>query len=290
VLLWLVGCHSLNLLSHDPPPDKVDPPETRTSAGTPSLPSSYSFRIPPYVFVSDFEIRRSQPIFQELASLREQVYKELMLPSGSTQVQVYLFDTRERYQDFIDYKHPRLPHRRAYFVAEPRAVGGAEDLLIYTYRNERLRQDLRHELTHALLHMVIHTVPLWLDEGLAEYFELPPDKRGVNEGHLEHLRRTFNGPYRPDLARLERLEQVDQMNPAEYREAWAWVHLMLHSRPEAKTALLTYLQQLRGHRPAGALRPALAKVFPNLEDALVAHINSLPIPGADEQRAEATPP
>jgi len=48
-------------------------------------------------------------------------------------------------------------------------------------------------------------VPLWLDEGLAEYFELPPAYAGVNFQHLDYLRNTTGGPFRPDLARLEQL-------------------------------------------------------------------------------------
>jgi hypothetical protein len=282
VLLWIVGCHSLNLLSHDRD-ERVEAVEKKP--GGLALPSKYSFRIHPYVFVSDFEIQRTQPLFQELGALREQVYKQLLLPSGSTLVQVYLFETRERYQEYMEQNYKGLPQRRAYFVADPRNG----DLLVYTYWNERIRQDLRHELTHALLHTVIRDVPLWLDEGLAEYFELTPEKRGVNASHVELLRRAFNGPYRPDLARLEGLKQVKDMNPPEYREAWAWVHLMLHSKPEARTALLSYLQQLRGHRPPGPLKEQLARVFPSPEDALVAHVNGLPGSFAEE-RAEAEAP
>ena len=142
-------------------------------------------------------------------------------------------------------RYPDLPLRRAFFVAQPRTIGGAEDLLVYTFWGEHIQQDLRHELTHALLHSVIRDVPLWLDEGLAEYFELPPDRMGVNPAHLENLRSGPLGPYKPDLARLEGLTEVEQMTPAEYRESWAWVHLMLRDKPEAKSVLTNYLHQLR---------------------------------------------
>ena len=74
--------------------------------------------------------------------------------------------------NFMVSKYPKLPSRRAFFVAQTRGVGRSEDLLIYTYWGERVQQDLRHELTHALLHSVLKDVPLWLDEGLAEYYEL----------------------------------------------------------------------------------------------------------------------
>ena len=52
--------------------------------------------------------------------------------------------------------------------------------MVYTYWGNRIQQDLRHELTHAILHSVLKDVPLWLDEGLAEYFEVPHGWKGVN--------------------------------------------------------------------------------------------------------------
>lgn len=272
-----LGCSPLNFLRpREKAAEKVDRPPSAAQVGPASLPAKNSFRIAPYVFTSDFDIPREQPLFKELAVLRDQVHKDLLLPPGTTPVQVYLFETRDRYERYMKERYPDLPERRAFFVAQPRAMGGAEELLVYTYWGKRIRQDLRHELTHALMHSVIRDVPLWLDEGLAEYFELPPEQNGVNSGHVEILRRGLtSGGYKLNLARLERMKQVDEMNPAEYREAWAWVHLMMHSKPEARTALLSYLQQLRGARNPGLLGPKLEKVFPDPEKALAEHLESL---------------
>src|SRR5262245_42372396 len=166
-------------------------------------------------------------------------------------------------------KYPDLPKRRAFFVAQPHSVGGPEDLYVYTYWGERIREDLRHELTHALLHSGLKSVPLWLDEGLAEYFELAPEKRGVNASHLDQLRR---GSVQPNLTRLEQLSQVEQMTPAEYRESWAWVHLMLRGQGPAKAALLGYLQQLKTHASPGPLSDRLTAVFTSPEEALQSHL------------------
>jgi hypothetical protein len=257
------GCHSLKLGSLAT--DKPDKPEKEQAA----VPGMRSFRVSQYVFFADFEVKRDQPIFRELAGLREQVYKELQLPSANTVVQVYLFEDKERYERFMRAKYPDLPARRAFFVAQPHSVGGQEDLLVYTYWGDRVHQDLRHELTHALLHSVLKDVPLWLDEGLAEFFEVPPEWKGVNFEHLGHLRRE---PFEPDLARLERLGQVKEMKPAEYREAWAWVHLLLRGKPEAKKVLLAYLQQLRAVPNPGPLEARLAAVYPSLNDALDKHL------------------
>lgn len=260
------GCNSLRFGPQVP--EKTDKEPVPTAAA----PSKYTLRVSQYVFFSDFELKRDLPLFKELEELRDQVYKELQLPTASTVVQVYIFEDRERYERFMHAKYPELPRRRAFFVAQPRSVGGADDLLVYTYWGDRVQQDLRHELTHALLHSVLKDVPLWLDEGLAEYYELPADWKGVNYQHLEQMKRSS---FKPSLERLEQLSQVQQMAPPEYREAWAWVHLMMQGRPEARTVLLAYLQQLRTNPNPGPLAPHLKEVYPSLEPALTDYLGQL---------------
>jgi hypothetical protein len=263
------GCRLLRLTTLNP-----DPPPPREPVAAQDLPGKTQFRVSQFLFYADFEINRSLPLFQELENLHDQVYRELRLPGSNTLVQVYLFEDKARYDAFMKRQWPRLPPRRAFFVAQPRGMGG-DDLLVYTFWGERIHQDLRHELTHALLHSVLKDVPLWLDEGLAEYFELPPGRGGVNYQHLDELLRGPGGPFRPDLARLEQLTDVGQMNPAEYREAWAWVHLMLRGSAPAKNVLLTYLHELRTNAQPGPLRPRLLAVVPGAEQALARHIAEL---------------
>jgi hypothetical protein len=235
-------------------------------------PSKHVQRVSQFIFLSDVEMRRDHAMFKDLANLREQVNRDLRLPPSNTEVFVYLFEDKDRYEKFMKVKHPELPVRRAYFVAQPRRLGGTEDLMVYTYWGERLHQDLRHELTHAMLHCVLKNVPIWLDEGLAEYFEIPTQQNGVNVQHLDGIRQA---KAKFDLDRLEKLEEVGQMAPAEYRESWAWVHLMMRSTPQAKQALLGYLQELRTNAKPGPLRPRLAAAFLSLDTAVQAHISEL---------------
>lgn len=269
-LLLLAGCNTLR-----PNTATLDKPEklgTITSMAAVSPPGKNTLRTSQYVFYSDMELKADNALFVELGELREQLVRELQLPSSNTLIQVYLFEDRDKYDKFMKVRYPDLPKRRAFFVAQPRTVGGGDELLVYTFWGDRLRQDLRHELTHALLHSVLKDVPLWLDEGLAEYFELPPGSNGINAQHLEQLRK---GPFAPDLARLEQLNQVSQMTPAEYRESWAWVHLMLRGPADGKSALLAYLQQLRSTASPGPLQPRLTSAVPGLTDALDMHLGQI---------------
>lgn len=286
VILALAGCQSFRL--NGLATGRADRPirEAAVAQG-PTPPGKYQFRDAQFLYLSDFELKQNQEVFRDLARLGDQVTRELKLPAASTPVQVYIFETKERFEHFMQARFPDLPRRRAFFVAQPRAVGGSEDLQVFTFWGDRIQEDLRHELTHALLHSVLKDVPLWLDEGLAEFFEVPPDARGVNARHLEHLRRGPPESFRPDLARLEGLREVQQMTPAEYREAWAWVHLMLRDKPEAKAVLTNYLQQLRTNPNPGTLGPRLAAVYPDLNAALSRHLARVEPAGA-QQRAQGS--
>ena len=274
----LVGCHTFKIPGIGG--DKADKIEKDDKDDVPGRPGKYSFRVSQYVFYSDFEIKRDLPIFRELSDLRDQVYRELQLapPGSDTLIHVYLFGDEKHYKDFIEAKYPGLPGRRAFFMEEqPRGLGKGE-LLVFTFWSNRIRLDLRHELTHALLHSVLKEVPLWLDEGLAEYFELPPTWNGLNRTHVQVMR---DKGIRPDLARLEQLSEVKDMDSDRYREAWAWVYLMLRASPEAKDVLLAYLQQLRTKPNPGPLQPRLAAVIPAPDDTLDRQLARL----SDEQRA-----
>jgi hypothetical protein len=281
----LAGCNGLHTT---PPPtgDRSDGPVTVPAfVGVPvAAPGQFHLRLSQYVFYTDFELKKDAPLLRELSDLRDQVYAELKLPAADNVVQVFLFPDRDPYERFMRQQYPKLPIRRAFFVAQPRTAGGSDELLVYTFAGEHVRQDLRHELTHALLHSVLRDVPLWLDEGLAEFFELPPETQGVNAQHLDILRR---GPFTPDLARLERLTEVADMRPPEYREAWAWAHLMLRGRPEAKAVLLGYLQQLRTVPNPGPVSSRLQAVLTDLKTALEQHLAQVERPGGVATTAAA---
>jgi hypothetical protein len=270
-LAAMLGCHSLRLLPLSP--DHPAPPEKDKDQAL-APPTKHEQRVAQYDFHSNFELQRNLPLFAELEELGEQVHRELQLPPSRNLVQVYIFEDRDRFEHFMQSKYPELPKRRAFFVAQPHGVGSPEELLVYTYWGDRVREDLRHELTHALLHSVLKNVPIWLDEGLAEYFELPPEKQGVNATHLGRLRHGAT-EFKPALARLEQFSQVQEMGPQEYQEAWAWVHLMLRDKPEARKALLAYLQQLRRTDAPGPLQPRLAAVYPNPDEALARHLEQI---------------
>ena len=181
--------------------------------------------------LSDFKLATDHRLIKDLIQLRKQISETLKLPLQTDPVVVYLFRDEVEYYQYLHTAHPGLPARRAYFI------GTAQELAVYTYwgDGERIQEDLRHEYTHGLLHACLDNVPLWLDEGLAEYFEVAgPTPGGVNPAYVTRLADSIRNGWKPDMERLERLEKVEQMQRADYCESWAWMHFLLHSTPDTK--------------------------------------------------------
>ena len=235
-----------------------------------SLPSRHAVRSKQLIVLSDFQLPDDHPLIKDLNDLRGKVASTLQLPVQKEDVNVYLFSDELAYHQYLQATHPGLPSRRAYFIATPK------ELAVYTYWGERVQEDLRHEYTHGLLHASLQAVPLWLDEGLAEYFEvIGPGTGTLQFNYVEWLTQAMQNGWQPDMERLERIEQVSQMQRAEYREAWAWVHFLLHSSPETRQVLLGYLNDLRSRSSPTPISERLADEIPANKERFLSYLAGL---------------
>lgn len=239
-----------------------------------SLPVRHTIQSDQLVVVSDFKLPKDHLLIKDLMLLRKQVSETLELPLGSKQVTVYLFTNELEYAQYLQATFPGYPPRRAYFIQTP-----GKDLAVYTWWGEKIQEDLRHEFTHGLLHAGLTGVPLWLDEGLAEYFEVAgPNPGQINVEHAQGLATALQNGWRPDMDRLETLEKVEEMRRPDYRESWAWVHYMINGSPDTRQVLLNYLQDLRTDANPGSLHARLQAETPDCDQRLlvyVANVNSM---------------
>jgi hypothetical protein len=234
------------------------------------LPARHSVQADQLVILSDFRLDYDHPLISDLIKLRKEVAETLNLEFEGPPVVVYLFADERKYYDYLKSSYPELPPRRAYFI------GTSHELAVYTYWGDRIQEDLRHEFTHGLLHSTLRIVPLWLDEGIAEYFEVVARRPGtLNTNSVQQLSKALKNGWRPNMSRLETLEDVSEMKQADYQESWAWVHFMLHSSPLTKETLLTYLQDLRTDANPGELSDRLAKTGIATTDRIGVYITSL---------------
>lgn len=212
-----------------------------------------------------FPADRIAPLLSDLEGLRRDIAAYLGLETAPCAVDVYLFADAREYGEYIRRAFPEVPYRRALYVQR------GDRAMVAAYLSPELAVDLRHECTHALLHATLPMVPLWLDEGLAEYFEVEPLERSGRSRYLAAIRWRCRFGYVPSLEGLEGLPSMASMTESDYRNAWSWVHFMLHGPPEARDALVEYVATIRQGGIPGSLRERLAARIPSLHAAYKKH-------------------
>ena len=222
------------------------------------------------VLHSDFSLSEEHRLIDELSAQRQWLTTKLQLPATEVPIHVYLFADEASYYDFLDLRFPGFSSRRAIFVETD------TQLSVYAYWGDHVAEDLRHEVSHGYLHAVVPHLPLWLDEGLAEYFEVGSARRGLNEPHVQLLDQLHTADqWQPDLARLEQLHLAADMTQADYAEAWAWVHFLLESDGNKAHILVDYLADLRQGESGARLSTRLQKRLARPDLALLEHLETL---------------
>ncbi|MEK6259927.1 MAG: hypothetical protein AABP62_15005 [Planctomycetota bacterium] len=251
VVLGLCGCHALSR------PSPI------------GLPTRRAMENEHLLVRSDVKLPKNHRLLRDLDSLRDEIADTLSLPVQKQPVTIYLFSDEVRYAQYLQARYPLLPPRRAYFVGTPK------ELAVYTFWGEKIQEDLRHEYTHGVLHASLQDVPLWLDEGLAEYFEVASRPAGLNREYATRLAGDFARGWHPNLERLESLEAVNDMQKADYQEAWAWIHFLLHHSDDSRDVLLGYLRELQSDGKPGPLSTRLRTAIPQVDERFAAHAASL---------------
>ena len=222
----------------------------------------------PFVCRADFPLDGIEGLFDDLARLQNDLVRNLGVPAAKERIELYLFRDQWSYRRFLNRYLAGVPYRRALYVKS----GGRG--MVFAYRSAQFEVDIRHECTHALLHAVLPMVPLWLDEGLAEYFEVSPSKRAFDNPHLAGVRWCVRLGIVPRLGKLEKEHDLSQMGGSEYRNAWAWTHFMLHGSVEAHDELVRFLADIQASTPPGLLSQRLQRRVPELERRFAAHFKS----------------
>lgn len=250
-LIFVVSCRGLPLSLSKPLP--VEPQE-----------SDHQLQ-----FACDIKLPDEQ-VVRQLERERDVIYSTLGLPPSQEKIYVNVYGSEETYHQILARKFPMVPNRRAFFVETDTR------LEVYAHWSPRYAEDLRHEVAHGYLHAVVPAIPLWIDEGLAEYFEVPEGNGGLNHPHLLLLADMMehNG-WKPNLLELEALRDAGDMQQIHYAEAWAWAYFMIESTPERREILAEYLTELRDKGKARPLSARLKESHIQVERTLADYLVDL---------------
>jgi len=219
----------------------------------------------PFVCRASFPLQAYEPLLDDLAALQEDLVRVLGIPEAEERIELYLFRSEGEYRRYLQEFFSDLPYRRALYIKR----GGPGTVLAFDSR--QLAVDLRHECTHALLHAALPMVPLWLDEGLAEFFEVAPARRAYGSPHLSRVRWNARFGVKAAIGELEKKASVEEMRGPEYRDYWAWVHFMLYGSPEGHAELVLFLRDIASGAPPGSLELRLMRRAPGIDRKYLAH-------------------
>lgn len=222
----------------------------------------------PFTLKSEYKDSEHAALLDELANLQLDLSATLKLEPSDKPIQIFLFRHKRNYQSYLSQRIPQGASRQALFVK------GDKFSRVYAYAHWGYDTDIRHEGTHAILHNALPYLPLWLDEGLAEYFEVGALNRASDHPHLKALRWATRFGSAPSLAELEKKSALSDFGAREYREAWAYVHYFLHGGDDARQLLVDYLAEIQAGRPPGKMSDFVRERIADLDSRVVHHVSS----------------
>jgi tetratricopeptide (TPR) repeat protein len=160
---------------------------------------------------------------------------------------VHVFGSERAYQPFMPLFNGKRVDVGGYF----QQADGAYYITLNTAAGEFAYPVIFHEYVHLLVGTALADVPVWFNEGLAEYYstyQMSGDRQAilgrVKDEHVYDLRERF--------IPLAELLAVDHASPLYnegsrrgvfYAESWALTHYLLIGNPKRQGQLTTYLRK-----------------------------------------------
>jgi len=218
--------------------------------------------------------RGFEQILAELKQLPLRLSEVYGSPAIVRAVNVLIFSNRQQYFSHLEKTLPQAPRRNSLFIVR----SGRPTIL--AVQGETLLQDLTHEAVHSLNHLTFRNtpMPLWMDEGLAEWVEDSVDQQ--SRVHGKALRQLLGGqrmllPEPISLAALEKIKSTTRADAVDYAASWAWCRFLLSEKFGCRGVWNRYLQDIRGGQQAGRLHHRLALTVPDYKQRFLRFLTSI---------------
>lgn len=225
--------------------------------------------IGPFKIHADFQLESKQALRSELEDTSIDVERLLGLEVNQRPIHIVLFKTSHEYKRYMNNYFPSLPSRRALYI-QHHGPG-----MLFTHWHEDVGTDLRHEVTHALLNSGEQSLPLWIDEGLAEYFEVLSQDRFLGNPYMAEVISRSKQGFVPSIERLEAIDDLAEFSDSHYRDSWSWLHFLLHRDSKTRSLVSDYVRRNRHGDPQLPLSRLLTEILPNANQEYREHFESL---------------
>ncbi len=236
-------------------------------------------RTPHFVVTSDARRGRVRDVTLELERMVSALAQVVPLaPRSHLPTAVYLFASDSEFEDYCGATAGRsCAGLSGLFL--PGQYG--DYLLVSGGRSQEVRGIACHELTHAFLRNSSAYLPVWLNEGMAEFWSsfsvVGKDVRigRPDEQHLALLRTQGLLPLASVLAVTYESPEYNlpSRRPAFYAQAWLLTHYLLLGKPDGRAMLGQYLARLQaGEAQEEAFRAAFGESSEQLNKDLYGYL------------------
>jgi len=205
---------------------------------------------PNFIVVGDVSLRDLRATAEKFEAFREVLRRVMPSVTSSSPVPtvVVVFPTDEAFTPF-----------KPMYQGKPKAVAGyaapgTEISYIAMVNDRDSDRSIFHEYTHMVIANAVTRIPVWLNEGLAEFYStfalVDGGKRAQIGRPIDTHLLLLNGSVRVSLVDLlkadegSRLYNDDNRVSDFYAESWALTHMLLMGQPPRVSELSTYLQQV----------------------------------------------
>lgn len=243
----------------------------------------YTFQAKGFRFYSLVPPKVLDPHLSSLVCLPDEIEQATSLALEKIEIHVLVFDTRRSLDEYLHRYYPGMRAANSMYVRGPSPVNIPG--LVLTWFHSDWLVDARHEATHAILHSKHTDIPLWIDEGLAEYFEYPPEQPNSNQPsypkshpiHTKLIQTQLRFGQFANLQEQERWDPNRKLSNQQYRDAWGSVAFLLHHDEGTKLEFQTYLRDLFDDRASGHLSFRLRRSIPDWRIAYVRYFRDATI-------------
>ena len=194
----------------------------------------------------DVETPEARAVAAELENVVESIAEFLEIEAPLDKARVYVFPDMALMREFLKRHCPKQTksHATCYETEE-----GVVATLSLKGNKERTLGLLRHEMTHYVLASRFYDLPVWIDEGLAWFFQAGEPYGRVYDVAVKRLSRCLGGEKR-SLERLVAIPVGARITLDDYARAWGLVYY-IYKRGGGKEKLVEYLRVVRSGPGAG---------------------------------------
>lgn len=212
--------------------------------------ATFETRRGPFIVRADFDLTSIENELRELDSLCDELSRTFRLPKLRENVVVRVFRDEAAWREYWNRNFAPTPFRRALYDRKNYLFDRDDSPgRVYLCVNPLFLNDLRHECSHAVLASALgRSVPIWLDEGIAEYFEQPPRERLTNADWRALTAERLRSGQFSSLESLEKIAGMNEMTSVKYGDSWAWVCWFLNGPEAVRDVLPQYLNDLAARK------------------------------------------